>query len=217
MSRTPLGIGGFAKLTNVSRETIDRLAKYVELLASWNRRINLVGRDTMGDVWRRHVLDSAQLFPLIPREARRLVDLGSGAGFPGLVLAIMGVPDVHLIESDGRKAVFLREAVRITGAPATVHARRIDRVPPFIADVVTARALAPLPELLAISERFLGPRTIYLFLKGRMVDEELTEAAKAWHIRMDRQPSLTDPSGCVLRLEAIARDPSAGSPGTNPS
>jgi 16S rRNA (guanine527-N7)-methyltransferase len=216
MSRglTPLGMGGFAKLTNVSRETLDRLAKYVELLTSWNRRINLVGRDTIGDVWRRHILDSAQLFPLIPREARSLVDLGSGAGLPGLVLAIMGVPEVHLIESDGKKAVFLREALRITGAPAIVHAQRIDRVPAFAADIVTARALAPLPELLAISERFLGRSTICLFLKGRMVDEELTDAAKTWHIRVDRQPSLTDPSGCILRLEAIARDPRAGSFGT---
>jgi 16S rRNA (guanine527-N7)-methyltransferase len=203
-------MAGFAKLTDVSRETLDRLAKYVELLNSWTRRINLVGRDTLGDVWRRHILDSAQLFPLIPREARRLVDLGSGAGLPGLVLSIMGVPEVHLIESDGRKAVFLREAVRVTGAPAIIHAQRIDRVPAFAADVVTARALAPLSELLAISERFLGPQTVCLFPKGRMVEEELTEAAKAWHMRLDRQPSLTDPSGCILRLEAIARDPSAG-------
>lgn len=210
MTRALLGIGGFAKLTGVSRETLDRLAKYVELLTSWNRRINLVGRDTIGDVWRRHILDSAQLFPLIPHEARRLVDLGSGAGLPGLVLAIMGVPEVHLIESDGRKAVFLQEALRVTGAPAVVHARRIDRVPGFAADVVTARALAPLPELLPISERFLGPRSLCLFLKGRMVDEELTEAAKAWHIRVDRQPSLADPSGCILRLEVSAHDPRAG-------
>jgi 16S rRNA (guanine527-N7)-methyltransferase len=212
VTRAALGPGGFAKLANVSRETLDRLAKYVELLGSWNRRINLVGRDTMGDAWRRHILDSAQLFPLVPREARRLVDLGSGAGFPGLVLAIMGVPEVHLIESDTRKAVFLREAVRITGAPATIHARRIDRIPGFTADIVTARALAPLSELLALSERFLGPRSLCLFLKGRMVEEELTEATKAWHIRAYRQPSLTDPSGCILRLEAIARDPSAGPP-----
>jgi 16S rRNA (guanine527-N7)-methyltransferase len=211
-SRTPLGMEGFAKRADVSRETLDRLAKYVELLNSWTRRINLVGRDTLGDVWRRHILDSAQLFPLIPREARRLVDLGSGAGLPGLVLSIMGVPEVHLIESDGRKAVFLREAVRITGANAVIHAQRIDRVPAFAADIVTARALAPLPELLAISERFLGPKTICLFLKGRMVEEELTEAVKTWHIRLDRQASLTDPSGCILRLEAIARDPSVGSP-----
>ena len=209
-TRAPLGREGFAKLTGVSRETLDRLAKYVELLNSWTRRINLVGRDTLGDVWRRHILDSAQLFPLIPREARVLVDLGSGAGLPGLILAIMGVPEVHLIESDGRKAVFLREALRVTETRAIVHAQRLDRVPAFAADVVTARAFAPLPELLAVSERFLGPQTVCLFLKGRMVDEELTEAGKTWHIGLLRQPSLTDPSGCILRLEGIARDTSAG-------
>jgi 16S rRNA (guanine527-N7)-methyltransferase len=210
-TRSPLGPTGFAKLANVSRETLDRLSAYVELLKAWNRRINLVGRDTIGDVWRRHILDSAQLFPLIPREARRLADLGSGAGLPGLILAILGVPEVHLIESDQRKAVFLREAVRVTGAPATVHAQRIDRVPAFPADVITARALAPLPELLEICERFLGPRTICLFPRGRMVDEELTMLGEAWNIRLNRHPSLTDPSGCILRLEAVQRDPRAQS------
>jgi 16S rRNA (guanine527-N7)-methyltransferase len=214
VSAAPLGAAGFAKLANVSRETLDRLTKYVELLTSWNRRINLVGRNTLGDVWRRHILDSAQLFPLIPREARRLMDLGTGAGLPGLILAIMGVPEVHLVESDGRKVAFLREAVRVTETPVVIHARRIDRVPPFTADIVTARALAPLSELLAISEPFLGPHSLGLFLKGRMVEEELTEARKTWHIRLDRQPSLTDPSGCVLRLEGIARDTRPGNAGT---
>lgn len=208
-TRVPLGAGGFAKLTGVSRETLDRLNTYVELLTAWNRRINLVGRDTMGDVWRRHILDSAQLFPLIPPGARILVDLGSGAGLPGLILAIMGVPEVHLIDSDARKAAFLREAVRVTGAPAHVHAARLDRVKPFIADVVTARALAPLNELLAVSANFRGPHTICLFLKGRSVEEELTDTVKEWNIRVDRRQSLSDPSGTILRVEAITRDPSA--------
>ena len=210
-SRSPLGPEGFAKLAHVSRETLERLTAYVELLKAWNRRINLVGRDTIGDVWRRHIQDSAQLFPLIPAKARTLVDLGSGAGLPGLILAIMGVPEVHLIESDQRKAVFLREAVRLTAAPAVVHAQRIDRVPAFAADIVTARALAPLPELLEICERFLGNRTICLFPRGRMVEEELTILGEAWNIRLDRHPSLTDPSGCILRLEAVHRDPRAQS------
>lgn len=209
--RLPLGQNGFVKLTNVSRETLDRLLAYVELLTAWNRRINLVGRDTMGDVWRRHLLDSAQLYPLIPHAARVLVDLGSGAGLPGLVLSIMGVPEVHLVESDARKAVFLREAVRVTGAAATVHATRIDRVKPFVADVVTARALAPVAELLELSRPFLGSRTICLFPKGRNVEEELTGIDKAWKMRLGRSPSLSDPSGCILRLENISRDPSAGS------
>jgi 16S rRNA (guanine527-N7)-methyltransferase len=201
-----LSADSFAKLTDVSRETLEKLRAYVELLLAWNRRINLIGRNTAGDVWRRHILDSAQLYSLIPREARVLADLGSGPGLPGLVLAILGFPAVHLIESDGRKAVFLREAIRVTRVPATVHMARLDRakVPP--ADVVTARALAPLPELLEISQRFLAPHGICLFLKGRGVEEELTTAQKAWKIRVDRRPSLTDRSGCILRLEAITRD-----------
>lgn len=210
-TRVPLGAGGFAKLTGVSRETLDKLNEYVTLLSAWNQRINLVGRDTMGDIWRRHILDSAQLFPLIPREARTLVDLGSGAGLPGLILSIMGVPAVHLIESDGRKAVFLREAVRVTGAPATVHPTRLDRIKPFPADVITARAFAPLPELLETSEGFREPHSLLLFLKGRNVAQELTEARKAWNIEADCLPSASDPSGTILRLEVIAHDPSARS------
>jgi 16S rRNA (guanine527-N7)-methyltransferase len=139
------------------------------------------------------------------------VDLGSGAGLPGLVLAIMGVPQVHLIESDGRKAVFLREAVRVTKVHAVVHSTRIDRVLPFAADVITARALASLPELLTISEKFRSSHTKCVFLKGRMVEEELTEATKTWHMQVHRQPSLADPSGTILRLEGIVRDPNATS------
>jgi 16S rRNA (guanine527-N7)-methyltransferase len=217
VTSAPLSAEGFAKIIPVSRETQDGLQNFVALLKSWNRRINLVGRDTIGDIWRRHILDSAQLFRLIPRQARNLIDLGSGAGFPGLVLAMMGVPQVHLVESDSRKAVFLREAVRITGAPAVIHPVRIDRVSPFVADIITARALAPLHELLEISQEFRGPDTMCLFLKGRMVDEELTEATKAWHMQVDRQPSLTNPSGCIVRLEAITRDFSTGSArSTNP-
>ena len=197
---------------SVSRETHDRLQAYVGLLKSWNRRINLVGRNTIGDVWRRHILDSAQLFNLIPQQARILVDLGSGAGLPGLILAIMGVPQVHLIESDGRKISFLREALRVTETQAVIHPTRIDRVLPFAADVITARALAPLPQLLLLSEHFRGPNTKSLFLKGRMVEDELTEARKTWHMQIYCQPSLTDPSGSILRLEAIAYDPNAARP-----
>ena len=210
-TRVPLGAGGFAKLIDVSRETLDRLIVYVDLLTNWNRRINLVGRDTVGDAWRRHILDSAQLYALIPPGARILVDLGSGAGFPGLVLAILGVPEVHLIEADQRKAVFLREAIRITGATATIHATRLDRVKPFIADVITARALAPLGELLEISADFRDFHTVCLFPKGRGLGEELTDAAKAWKMRPHIWPSQSDPSGGILRLENIIREPSASS------
>jgi 16S rRNA (guanine527-N7)-methyltransferase len=205
-TRVHLGAQGFTKLFPVSRETFDRLALYVDLLERWNRRINLVGRDTMGDVWRRHVLDSAQLFPLIPKRARVLVDLGSGAGLPGLILAILGVPDVHLVESDQRKAAFLREALRVTDTKAQLHVQRIEAVPPFPADVVTARALAPLTELLPLAEPFFGKSTLCLFLKGKAADDELTRAGEAWKMRVERVPSASDPSGTILRLESLARE-----------
>jgi 16S rRNA (guanine527-N7)-methyltransferase len=165
----------------------------------------------MVDVWRRHVLDSAQLYPHIPQGIGLLIDLGSGAGLPGLILSILGVADVHLVESDARKAVFLREAARVIGARVSVHATRIDRVKPFIVQAVTARALAPVAELLEISERFRMPGTVCLFLKGENVQEELTQAAKQWNMTAHQSPSLSDPSGCILRLENISRDPSAGS------
>lgn len=208
----PLTAESFAKLTNVSRETLDRLCIYVDLLKSWNRRINLVGRNTIGDVWRRHILDSAQLYPLIPPQSRSLVDLGSGAGLPGLVLSIFGVANCHLIDSDGRKAAFLREAIRLTNADATVHFARLDRAKAPPADVVTARALAPLSELVKISQHFLKPGGVCLFLKGRNVEEELTDLAKQWKIPTERRPSLSDPLGSIIRLEAIACDPHVNAP-----
>lgn len=204
--RLPLGPTGFAQVTGVSRETLDRLAAYVTLLQSWNERINLVGRNTMGDIWRRHILDSAQLYPLLPARTRVLVDLGSGAGVPGLVLAIMGVPEVHLIESDQRKAAFLREAVRVTGVAAQVHPERIEKLPGFAADVITARALADLTSLLELSEKFRQPRTLCLFLKGELAREELEATSRScFSFKAEDVPSRSDPSGSILKLEAIKR------------
>ena len=151
---------GFARLAGVSRETLERLQAYVALLSAWNRRINLVGVNTIGDVWRRHILDSAQLMPLLPEEARVVVDIGSGGGLPGLVLTILGVPEVHLVESDQRKAAFLREAQRVTGAPVIVHAQRAERLPPIPADAIVARAVAPVDNLLLMVDKFRKPHTI---------------------------------------------------------
>ncbi|HEM45717.1 MAG TPA: 16S rRNA (guanine(527)-N(7))-methyltransferase RsmG [Alphaproteobacteria bacterium] len=195
----------FAAEAGVSRETLDRLRVYADLLVKWNRRINLVGRSTLPDLWRRHMLDSAQLYPLLPARARSLVDLGSGAGFPGMVLAIMGVPDAHLIESDRRKCAFLRAVARATGTPVTIHAGRIESVPGFAADVIVSRALAELAQLLDLAENFLGKHSILLFLKGRGVDLELTRAAERWKMRVRKVPSRTDSEGSILRLEAISR------------
>ncbi|MBL8645233.1 MAG: 16S rRNA (guanine(527)-N(7))-methyltransferase RsmG [Rhodospirillaceae bacterium] len=198
------GPDDLARDENVSRETISRLAAYVDLLLTWNKKINLIAKSTEPDIWRRHILDSAQLYPLIPQDSSSLVDLGSGAGFPGLVLSIMGVPGVRLIESDARKCAFLREAARISGAKAQVINQRAEQVPPGLVDVVTARALAPLPDLLALARPFLGPKTVCLFLKGQHIEAELTEAHKMWTISTDLRPSRSDPSGSVVRVREVS-------------
>lgn len=196
----PLTPEEFQKDTGVSRETLDRLRLYGELLVKWQKTINLVGPSTLPDLWRRHFLDSAQLFPLLPDSARVLVDFGSGAGFPGLVLAILGVPEVHLIESDQRKCAFLREVARQTDAPVTVHAKRIEAVVPFAADVITSRALASLAQLLDLARPFLTPQTLCLFPKGQNVEAELTEAHKIWNMQVTRVPSRSDADATILRL-----------------
>ena len=196
---------GFARVTHVSRETMARLEDYARLLAAWNRRINLVGRTTIGDVWQRHILDSAQLMAHLPPGTRRLVDLGTGAGLPGLILAILGVPEVHLIESDRRKAVFLAEAIRVTRSAARLHVSRAEAVPPFPADIVAARACAGLTDLLALAMPFIGPTTLCLFHKGKTVGAELTEAAKDWTMVAESLPSVADPAGCILKLEGVSR------------
>jgi 16S rRNA (guanine527-N7)-methyltransferase len=201
----PLTPEGLADLIAVSRETVERLDVYLDLLRRWQRTINLVAASTLADPWRRHILDSAQLIRFVPGDATRLVDLGSGAGLPGLVLAIMGVRDVHLIESDRRKAAFLREAARATGAGATVHACRIDEAPPLAADIVTARALAPLKDLLGHAHRFATPGTRCLFPKGRQVEAELTDAGASWTMEVERQPSLSDVDGRILIITELHR------------
>jgi len=202
----PLTPEGFQRITDVSRETLGRLTLYAELLRKWQGAINLVSRDSLDDVWRRHFLDSAQLMKLLPADCRVLVDLGSGAGFPGLVLSALGIVDVHLVESDSRKAVFLRETARQLDLAVQVHNSRIEEVPGFPADVVTARALAPLPKLLDLAERFLSEHSICVFLKGRGVEEELTAARESWKMTVMRHPSLSDPSGTLLRLEHLRRE-----------
>jgi 16S rRNA (guanine527-N7)-methyltransferase len=194
-----------AVLAGVSRETRERLNTYAELLRKWQRSINLFGPRTLDDLWNRHFTDSAQLLPLIPPSARVLVDFGSGAGFPGLVLAILGVSQVHLIESDQRKATFLREVARATGTPVTVHAKRIEQVASFPADVVSARALAPLGDLLGFAAPFLHPDSLCLFPKGQMAEDELTAASRTWNINVDRIQSVTDPSATILRLSQVSR------------
>lgn len=205
--RTCLTPSDFRERTGVSRETLDRLEVYADTLRRWQRRINLVGPATVPELWHRHMLDSAQLVQHLPDGDGPVVDLGSGAGFPGLVLAIMTPRPVHLIESDTRKAAFLREAARAAGVSSrvTVHATRIADAPQIAAAIITARALAALPQLLDLSEPFLGDGTIALFLKGKRYQEELTDAKYAWYINYETVPSATDSDAVLLRIVDFRR------------
>ena len=206
---TPLTPEGFAARFDVSRETLERLRHHADMLVKWQKSINLVAPESLGDLWRRHILDSAQLKPLLPPGTSSLADMGSGAGFPGLVLAILGVPNVHLIESDARKCLFLAEAARAAGLTPgenpIIHRARLEKVAGLTVDVVTARACAPLAKLLAYAEPFLHGGSTCLFLKGAAADEELTEAAKTWRMSTGRFPSLSDPSGTILGMTQVAR------------
>ena len=196
-------------LTPVSRETLDRLDRFVETLLAWQQRINLIAPSTEPKLWTRHIADSLQLLALAP-QAKTWVDLGSGGGFPGLVIAcaLADKPGarVHLVESSTKKAAFLREAARATGAPAQIHAVRIEDFVENLSmavDVVTARALAPLVRLLAATYPLLKTGTLGLFPKGQDVDAELTEAAKCWSIQSSLAPSLTDPNAKIVRVTSI--------------
>ena len=195
----------FQKATGVSRETLGRCQDYVDLLLRWNTRMNLIAKSTVENVWHSHMLDSAQLWDTLPAHTKTLVDLGSGAGFPGLVLAIMGVPEVHLIDSTSKKATFLRAAADAAGVSVTIHNDRIEALEPFEADVVTARALGTLEKLIGYGQRFAGPDTQHIYLKGLHVEGELTKAHKIWKMKVDRQPSTTDPRGSVLCVSEVSR------------
>lgn len=186
---------------------MDRLRLYRALLGKWQRSINLVAGRSMDQAWNRHFLDSAQLAPHVPEGARSHVDLGSGAGFPGLVLAIMmPVLTTHLVESDIRKATFLREVARETGTSVTVHASRLEVVELPGADLVTARALAGLDSLLDGVTRFLSPTGVALLPKGAAWNTEIEQARGRWHFSVQPLPSVTEPEGRILRMEAISHD-----------
>lgn len=194
-------------LPGVSRETLDRLETYVDELRRWQRIKNLVGPGTLDQVWTRHVADSLQLLDLAPG-AGRWLDLGSGAGLPGLPIAVAGRGvHVHLVESNARKCAFLRHAARACAAPVTVHEGRIEALIDGFAgrvDVVTARALAPLTQLIDWTLPLLKTGTTALFPKGREVDAELTEARKSWTFEGDLTPSRTDPASRIVRLAAVS-------------
>ena len=212
-ARAPATISGptdFAEVFQVSRETIHRLSRYADLLAHWQKTTNLVAASTQPGLWGRHFADSAQLLTLA-KNARLWLDLGSGAGFPGLVVAILsaGRPDfrMHLVESSRKKCAFLAEVARATAAPVEIHAVRIEdlaesahRLEP---DVISARALAPLPRLFELARPFFGPDTRGLFLKGREAEAEIAEARRGWDFTARLHPSLTAPDSHIVEVTAL--------------
>lgn len=200
----------FAEVFKVPRETIHRLIRYADLLGHWQKSTNLVAPSTLPLLWPRHFADSAQIRDLAP-EARLWLDLGSGAGFPGLVVAILqtGRPDfrMHLVESNRKKCAFLAEVARETKAPVDIHAMRIEELgeggPSLEPDVVSARALAPLPRLFELASSFFDPRTRGLFLKGREAGSEVEAARMSWDFSSHMHPSLTSPDSSIVEVTGL--------------
>lgn len=218
----PYGREAFAAQFGFSRETLDRLDTYAALLVQWQKAVNLVAPSTLGDIWHRHFADCAQLLALAPPRPTAWVDLGSGAGFPGLVIAILlaerpAPPAVTLIESDQRKAAFLREVARRAGVAVDILVTRIENAATRFklpaGGVVSARALASLTELLRLGAPFLSGGSVGLFLKGREAESEVEQARSAWMFEADLVPSLTDPAARVV----IVREFSGARPASQSS
>ena len=194
----------------ISALATERLQIFVGLLAKWNAAINLVSPASMAEVWTRHVADSAQVLDLAPIRRARWLDMGSGAGFPGIVIALITADtpnpvEMTLVESDRRKAAFLSTVSRETGVPMIIQAARIEAVAPQSADTVSARALAPLVKLCSFAERHLAPHGAALFLKGGRYDAEIAEARRTWSFALDIRRSSTDPAGVVLIMKDLRR------------
>lgn len=191
---------GIAVKLDVSRETMSRLESYVALVEKWQPRVNLVSPASLPDIWTRHIWDSAQLATYIQGGSPRLVDVGSGAGFPGLVLAMLTDAECHLVESDQKKAIFLRTVIRECGLTAKVHNHRVENLPCLEAAIITARALAPLDRLLPLLATQLRPGTRCLFLKGAQVEAELAALDETANVTWRLHPSLTNPNSSVIDL-----------------
>lgn len=191
----------------VSRETLAKFAIYKSLLLKWQRAINLVSPTTLDEIEMRHFIDSAQVFNIFPDKNARLADMGSGAGFPGLVLAIMGMRDVHLIESDVRKATFLREVSRETKTPVTIHDMRVEDCKIDNIQIVTARALAPLKDLLSMTLKLVPHPSVITccFLKGAQGEEEIEKAKKQFDFELSAIQSISDPAGKIFNINNLIR------------
>ena len=201
----------FAEVFDVSRETLDRLKTYEALLKTWQKAVNLISPATLGEIWHRHFANSAQLFRLAPEGAKAWLDVGSGGGLPGLVLAILLAEregaKITLVESDTRKAAFLGEVARKTGVPVEIYTERIEKLATqaksLQRDVITARALAPLPRLLELIAPFFSPHTIAVLPKGKEVEAEVSEARKTWDFDCSLVPSLTDAEARVAVIRNL--------------
>ena len=192
---------------DVSRETREKFNRYAELLLKWQKAVNLVSNSTLEDITSRHFLDSVQLIKQIPDKRVKLADMGSGAGFPGLVLAMMGIKEVHLIESDVRKATFLREISREIQTRVFVYDGRVENTIIPNLNFITARALAPLKDLLTLAEKLSAPTQDYtcLFMKGEKTEEEIIKAQKQWDFKIETIQSITSPEGEILKINNIKR------------
>ena len=200
------GPSAFQRDLDVSRETLARLEKYAELLQKWQAKINLVSRGSLKDLWRRHFLDSAQLAPVIQKvggASPRCLDIGAGAGFPGMVLAIQNVGEWTLVESDQRKTAFLAELSRSAEVSVTLRGERIETMEAFAVDVITARAVAPLERLLTYAKPFVAEQTICLFPKGQRYAQEIDEARDRWDVEVEALPSLSDADGRILLIRGL--------------
>lgn len=195
---------------DVSRETMERLEVFAEVLKKWNPKINLVSKRSLDDLWVRHIVDSVQVFKMASADVSRWVDIGSGGGFPGVVAAIIATdenPDTKftLIESDQRKCAFLRNAARECGVSVNVISKRIEHVDSQNADILSARALADLSDLLEFSERHLAEDGTALFPKGENWKKEVDKSQREWHFDLDPVKSLTEPNAVILKIRGIVR------------
>lgn len=201
------GAKDFANEHDVSRETLNQFKHWHGLLLKWNARINLVSKSALEGFWHRHALDSWQLWACVPEGTEKIIDLGSGGGFPGLALAIgckqAGHGNVTMVESAGKKVSFLRTVIRELDLPANVKSDRAERLPREIFDIVSARAFAPLPELLGYAENFWGPQTQALLLKGQTAQEEIDAARQKWTFEAEHTASRTDSDGVILNLKNL--------------
>ena len=198
------------QLDDLIKKSESDLKLYVNILKKWQKAVNLIADSTINDIWNRHILDSAQIFPLISEKSKSLVDLGSGAGFPGLVLAILNknnqgpLKQIILIESDTKKCLFLKEVIRQLSLSVIVLNQRIEKTENIQGDVITARALAPVQKLLELSRHIANQNTMYLFLKGKSVDDELKEIH--FPIKVEKIKSITNSDSCIVKITEVNYD-----------